>query len=420
MAFVIKFVKGVRNHWKKSSFAAIALAYGANYAKEYYDIQELMKNYCKEAVAYGKAPIALHEAPRRVTIILNPNANKRKAIKEYEKYCAPILNLAGVYVDVMQTNSEGHAKTLVDSLADTDAVIVAGGDGTLSEVITGLMRRSETDKVYLPIGVLPLGKTNTIGKSLFPGGSYLQNVRTLADASLAIVKEKTKPMDVMKIEVLEDENLKGKTVYAVSSIEWGPYRNARVKKDKYWYFGPLRKYATYLFNGLNNLSSNCKAHLLYTLPCEGCINCVMVPKVTETARWYHKFLPHRKQKPQENVPKTKNELCEQIFQTDVSTSDFAVATTNTVHNFDQLPQLTINLGPSSVDYFNFVSQGWLSENGGKRNINNTIQARQIEIVPNDDIIKNAQCFSIDNEEFEVKPIKIMLLPKAVSMFCKVN
>lgn len=36
MAFVIKFVKGVRNHWKKSTFAVIALSYGANYTKEYY------------------------------------------------------------------------------------------------------------------------------------------------------------------------------------------------------------------------------------------------------------------------------------------------------------------------------------------------------------------------------------------------
>lgn len=104
------------------------------------------------------------------------------------------------------------------------------------------------------LGVLPLGRSNTVGKSLFPGGEHLQTVRSLADASLAIIQEVTKPIDVMKIEVIdkteeEKEDSPGKPVYAVASIEWGAYRDANAKKDKYWYFGPLRNYATYLFNG---------------------------------------------------------------------------------------------------------------------------------------------------------------------------
>lgn len=54
----------------------------------------------------------------------------------------------------------------------------------------------------------------------------------------------------MKIEVLDgDEEKQKKPIYAVSGIRWGAYRDAEVKKDKYWYFGSLRKYATYLFNG---------------------------------------------------------------------------------------------------------------------------------------------------------------------------
>ncbi|KAK4887777.1 hypothetical protein RN001_004048 [Aquatica leii] len=414
MAFVVKFVKGVRNHWKKSTFAAFALAYGVNYAKEYYDIQELMRVYCQEAALYGNAPIAYNENPRRITVILNPNANKRKAMKEYEKYCAPILHLAGVFVDVIQTDSEGHAKTLMENIPDTDAIVVAGGDGTLSEVITGLMRKSELNTINLPIGVLPLGKTNTIGKSLFPGGDYLQNVRTLGDASLAIIKEHKKPIDVMKIEVLEDNELKGKTVYAVSSIEWGPYRDAHAKKDKYWYFGPLRKYVTYLFNGFkDSLSWSCRASLNYTVPCEGCKNCVSAPKINEDLLWYHKVLPIRKPTPS-NIPLTINDFCQEVHQKNVSTSDFAIATTNTLKNVNTIPRLTVNLGPSSVDYFNFVSEGWRTEVGHDRNVSEVIQAKQIEVVPNED--KKIQWFSIDSEEFEVKPVKITLLPKAVSMF----
>ncbi|KAF5294877.1 hypothetical protein FQR65_LT10675 [Abscondita terminalis] len=412
---IVRFIKGVRNHWKKSTFAAFALAYGANYAKEYYDVQELMRVYCQEAAAYGNAPIGSNENPRRITVILNPNSNKRKAMKEYEKYCSPILHLAGVFVDVIQTDSEGHAKSLVEDLPGTDAIVVAGGDGTLSEVITGLMRKSESNSLNLPIGVLPLGKTNTIGKSFFPGGDYLQNVRRLADASLAIIKEHTKPIDVMKIEVLQDDELKGKTVYAVSSIEWGPYRDAQAKVDKYWYFGPLRKYVTYLFNGYkDSLSWSCKASLNYTLPCEGCKNCVAIPQIKETLRWYHKVLPLRQHKLPNPVPLIINDFCQETHRKDVSTSDFAIATTNTLQNVNTIPKLTVNLGPNSVDYFNFVTEGWRTEVGRERSVVEVIQAKQIEVVPNEE--KKVQWFSIDSEEFEVKPVKITLLPKAALMF----
>lgn len=90
-----------------------------------------------------------------MTVILNRNANKRKATKNFEKYCAPILHLAGVYVEIIQTESEGHAKTLMENLSSTDAVVVAGGDGTLSEVVTGLLRRNDVaNSSLVPIGVL--------------------------------------------------------------------------------------------------------------------------------------------------------------------------------------------------------------------------------------------------------------------------
>lgn len=56
------------------------------------------------------------------------------------------------------------------------------------------------------VGVLPLGRTNTIGKILFPGGDYLEEVRSMADATLAVVEEMVKPVDVMRIEIVDDES----------------------------------------------------------------------------------------------------------------------------------------------------------------------------------------------------------------------
>ena len=43
----------------------------------------------------------------------------------------------------LQTDYEGQAKKLIDLMEQTDMLIVAGGDGTLQEVITGMLRRAD-------------------------------------------------------------------------------------------------------------------------------------------------------------------------------------------------------------------------------------------------------------------------------------
>lgn len=113
-----------------------------------------MRVYCQKAVEYGKKPSPVQENPRNLIIILNPNANNRKATDDYDKYCAPLLHLAGICVDVIKTESEGHAKQLVDNITEEiNSVVVAGGDGTLSEVLTGLLRKTnENTNNLVPIG----------------------------------------------------------------------------------------------------------------------------------------------------------------------------------------------------------------------------------------------------------------------------
>lgn len=92
---------------------------------------------------------------------------------------------------------------------------------------------------------MPLGKSNLTAKSIFPSDNS-EKVKSLADATLAVIEQAIKPIDIMKIEIMEDSN---KPIYALNSIKWGAYRDADVKRESYWYFGPLKKYATYIFNG---------------------------------------------------------------------------------------------------------------------------------------------------------------------------
>ncbi|GLV39922.1 Multi-substrate lipid kinase [Carabus blaptoides fortunei] len=422
MAFVIKFIKGVRNHWKKSTFLAIALAYGTNYTNEYYQTQKLMLEYCKQAKTYGEQTIPVAQDLRNITVILNPNANRRKATKLFESYCSPILHLAGICITLIQTQSEGHAKTLVEELKQTDAIIIAGGDGTLSEVVTGLMRRPDNNDMLntCPIGILPLGRSNTFASALFPAGETLKTVTALADAAMAVVKENTKMVDVMKIEVIADDESSNKPVYAVGELEWGAYRDAHAKRDKYWYFGSLRNYVTYIFNGYKSgLSWDCVADIKYSPPCEGCQNCyVKTEAPTTNKRWWSSFTLSQ-QKPnvlasEKDYSNILNESCAQLHQKQITTSDFVLKTSTLDNN--RTSQLNLTLGPSSLSYFDFVSQGWQFEKGESRKIEENIKLKQIEILPKVDENKELW-FSIDQEDYEVKPVKITLLPKKLKVFC---
>lgn len=45
------------------------------------------------------------------------------------------MYLSGAYVSIVETEREGHAREIIDKIdPNTSAVVIAGGDGTLSEV----------------------------------------------------------------------------------------------------------------------------------------------------------------------------------------------------------------------------------------------------------------------------------------------
>src|SRR3990170_5687747 len=64
------------------------------------------------------------------------------------------------------TEGPGHAPELAFR-ARTDLVIAAGGDGTVSEVAAGLLRREAT-AVRPALGVAPIGRGNDFRRSLAP------------------------------------------------------------------------------------------------------------------------------------------------------------------------------------------------------------------------------------------------------------
>lgn len=88
----------------------------------------------------------------------------------------------------------------------TDAIVVAGGDGTLSDVVTGLMRKYECNLSSVrqcPIGILPLGSTNMIASAFYQEHQDLADIYRMIDATMAIIKNNVKLIDTIEINLLE-------------------------------------------------------------------------------------------------------------------------------------------------------------------------------------------------------------------------
>merc|ERR1719219_3261891 len=215
-------------------------------------------------MSYGSSVVKGADTPLyNVTVILNPVASGGKARKLYQKYCAPLLNLSGMKVSVMRTESEGQAKEIMEIMSDTDAVLVAGGDGTLMEAVTGLLRRTDSAAARLPLGVLPVGKTNSLAHRLF---HCEDDVRLMGEATMAVVRQLRKPVSVMEIENrAEDEEMRGKKLYFLNRLEVGAWKDARLRADRYWLFGfGLKNYVTYLGSfttGSKHVSWNCDLNI---------------------------------------------------------------------------------------------------------------------------------------------------------------
>ncbi|XP_051885716.1 acylglycerol kinase, mitochondrial [Pristis pectinata] len=257
-----KLLKTLRNHWKKTALAVCALGWGVTWLHGRHRDNLLRRAACQEAQEFGNQLLPITEKVKKATVFLNPAACKGKARNLFEKNAAPILHLSGLDVTVVKTDYEGQAKKMLELMEDTDMIVVAGGDGTLQEVITGLLRREdEATFSKIPIGFIPLGKMNSLSQALYPTSK--EQARHILNATLAIVKGETVPLDVLEIKGDKD-----RPVFAVTGLRWGAYRDAASKLSKYWYLGPLKDKACHLFSIFKTWPPTRQASIAYLGPTE--------------------------------------------------------------------------------------------------------------------------------------------------------
>ena len=99
---------------------------------------------------------------KQMLFIYNPKAGKAQ-IRSNLLDIIDVFVKAGYEVTAYPTQSAGDAARAVrERRAGYDMVVCSGGDGTLDEVVAGMMQSTER----LPIGYVPAGSTNDFANSL--------------------------------------------------------------------------------------------------------------------------------------------------------------------------------------------------------------------------------------------------------------
>ncbi|PDW00829.1 diacylglycerol/lipid kinase family protein [Candidatus Viridilinea mediisalina] len=128
----------------------------------------------------------------KFSIILNPAAG-RGAAGRRRQALESLLRAAGLDYTLVTTHARGGATELTYQALQQGAtcVVAVGGDGTINEVVNGLLGGRQQGLGAATLGIVPLGTGSDFAKVL-PGAK----VGDLASAVQGFVKGATRPVDL--------------------------------------------------------------------------------------------------------------------------------------------------------------------------------------------------------------------------------
>ncbi|GFP93248.1 sphingoid long-chain bases kinase 1 [Phtheirospermum japonicum] len=176
------------------------------------------------------------KSPPKMLVILNPRSGRGRSSKVFHGVVEPIFKpqLAGFELEVVKTQSAGHARKLaasVDFSTCPDGIICVGGDGIINEVLNGLLSRgNQKEAISIPIGIIPAGSDNSLVWTVL-------GVRDPVSAAIAIVKGGLTATDVFAVEWIHT----GAIHFGMTVTYFGFISDVLELSEKYQKrFGPLR------------------------------------------------------------------------------------------------------------------------------------------------------------------------------------
>lgn len=180
---------------------------------------------------------------KRILIISNPCSGKNNKRIRAQSLAAQI-SVFGFDVDVTETHGKGDAVSIArDNQSKYDYILSCGGDGTLNEVINGVMPEPDVSLIYFPNGT-----TNDSAKTLGIDGSVSQIISL-------IKRESFYPVDIGVINK--------KHFFCATSFGFGAKASYSTKQSIKNEIGNL----AYVLSGIKNISDIKPVHM--KIECNG-------------------------------------------------------------------------------------------------------------------------------------------------------
>ena len=181
---------------------------------------------------------------KKLLLIVNPCSGKAKMRTELLKV-VEILSNANYSVTVYPTKEKGDATLKISTLSENefDLIVVCGGDGTLNEVITGLMQA----KIHCKLGYIPSGTLNE-------WSSGLNISRMIAKAAEDITTGHEIALDIGKFG----------DKYFSYTASFGAFTSASYSAPQE--VKNVLGQAAYVFEGVKSLGNIKPIHLKFTCP----------------------------------------------------------------------------------------------------------------------------------------------------------
>ncbi|KAH9489706.1 hypothetical protein Btru_037467 [Bulinus truncatus] len=152
----------------------------------------------------------VHQRPTSIKLFLQPYAGNKTGRSIYKNTVLPLFQSAGVSVDLVEVKHNEFVKqeTIHLNLEDYDCIACMGGDGTVSQLVNAVLTRSQKEKDIemkpnvvpvkspVPMGIIPIGKTNDIAQSVM-------GVADPVTAVLHIIHGHFQPVDVCSVYTSE-------------------------------------------------------------------------------------------------------------------------------------------------------------------------------------------------------------------------